>query len=341
MSTMSTTAPPVYDLSAVDRADRLPSFIGVAHGPTGKVFAEPVDVVEAIEQSGLDYIVQVTKDPVLAPISVSGGTVNIVMEGYRGVIRLNADGTRGPLGVVKSAYRTCQNGDAFTFAQSLIDDWDANVVAAAAHGNPVGARAYLALLLPDTLMVGGQDPHDVYVIVENSHDGSSALTARVAPIRRASGAEISAPLAGAPMRYALRHTGDLGAKMRDAAGTMQTVRKWTETYEQTTWALLAERMTRAQFEDFARKVFPTPAGSNENTAARWAERREALTAIFTKTPDQAFGSGTRYAAFTALCEYVDFHAATRGGDPTAIRRARVLEGRAAKTKALAWEVLAR
>ena len=318
--------------------DRTPYFIRAADG-TGKVFDEPIDVIDAIEASGLDYIVTVTDEDVLAPVSIAGGTVNITMTGHRGVIRVNSDGSRGPLGVVKSAFRACQNSDGFEFAQSLIDDYDANVIAAAAHGNPLGSRAYLALRLNETLMAGGRDPHDVYVIVTNAHDGNAALTARVAPIRRETEAEVATAFAGAPMSYTLRHTGDLNAKMRDAVGTMSMVRHWVSTYESATFALLAEPMSDAEFADFTKRVLPTPAGSKDRGAQQWAERRATLTHLFTKAPSQAFGRGTRYAAFTAFCEYIDYYSATRGGDPADVRADRLLTGRAARMKADAWKSL--
>ena len=320
---------------------KVPAFVGAAYNGHGVVFDEPVDVVDAIIQSGLDYTVAVTSEDVTAPMQVTGGSVNVTMTGFRGVVRLNADGTRSGLGVVKTSYRTCQNADAFDFAQSLLDDFDANVVAAAAYGEPVGARAYLALRLPNTLMAGGQDPHDVYVIVSNSHDGSSALTARVAPIRRVNNVEITAPFAGAPMSYTLRHTGDLGAKFRDAAATMSTVRRWIDTYESATFALLAESMSTDQFVTFAKTVLPTPRGASDKSAAQWSERRAALLGLYEKGASQGFGRGTRYAAFTAFCEYVDHYSVTRGGDPTTIRHERLLTGRAARAKSDAWQVLTR
>lgn len=337
IATMPTNHP--SDDRDAELRDRLPYFFGAAR-QHGKVFHEPVDVVDAIEASGLDYIVAVSAEDVLAPVAVPGGVVNITMTGHKGVIRVNSDGTRGPLGVVKSAFRACQNSDGFEFAQSLIDDFDANVVAAAAYGNPIGSRAYLALRLNQTLMAGGKDPHDVYVIVTNAHDGNAALTARVAPIRRSTQAEITTSFAGAPMSYTLRHTGDLTAKMRDAVGTMSMVKRWISTYESATFALLAEPMGDVEFQNFAKRVLPTPSGAKERAAQQWAERRATLTHLFEKAPSQAFGRGTRYAAFTAFCEYVDYYSATRGGDPADVRAERLLSGRAARMKADAWSALA-
>lgn len=331
------TMPPAAADDGTSR-DRVPYFIRAAAGP-GKVFDEPVDVVDAIEESGLDYIVTVSDLDVIAPVQIPGGTTNIEMTGHKGVIRVNSDGTRGPLGVVKSAFRACQNSDGFEFAQALLDDYDADVVAAAAHGNPLGSRAYLALRLNETLMAGGQDPHDVYVIVTNAHDGNAALTARVAPIRRTTQAEVATALVGAPMSYNLRHTGDLAGKMSDAVGTMRMVRHWIETYESATFALLAEPMSQSEFGTFAKRVLPTPSGSKERAAKTWAARRATLIHLFEKAPTQAFGRGTRYAAFTAFCEYVDYHSSTRGGDPADVRADRLLTGRAARMKADAWKAL--
>lgn len=336
--TASTLTPQTPAVEAATPAAPRPYFVRATHG-RGKVFTEPVDVVDAITQSGLDYVVTLTDDDVIAPMTVPGGTVHVPMTGFKGVVRVNPDGGRSALGVVKSAYRICQNVDAFDFAQSLLDDFDANVVAAAADGNPLGARAYLALRLPQTLMAGGQDPHDVYVIVTNSHDGSSALTARVSAIRRVNGVEVVGTFVGAPMAYTIRHSGDVGAKMREAIETMETVNAWVQTYERATYALLGERMTEVEFDQFAKKVLPTPSGSSERAAQQWADRRLTLRRLFTDMPAQAFGRGTRYAAFMAFCEYVDRHAPTRGGDPDTVRIDRLLSGRATRAKEAAWKAL--
>lgn len=316
---------------------RLPSFIEAAQ-TEGKVFDEPVDVFDAIEQSGLNYVVAVTED-VQAPIQTPGGTVSVPMTGWKGVIRVNPDGSRGPLGVVKNVWRPCQNADGFDFAQSLVDDYGANIVAAATYGKPRGAQAYLALQLPNTMMAGGSDPHDIYVIVTNAHNGNASLTARVAPIRRSTGSEIATDLLGASMTYTVRHSGDIEAKFQAEVRTMGMVTKWIETYEAASYALLGERMDAAQFKEFAEQMLPTPRGASERQAESWAGRRRALTDLFENAPGQAFGRGTRYAAFTAFCEFIDFYSPARGGNPQGRRSTRVLEGRAGREKAKAWKVL--
>lgn len=85
------------------------------------------------------------------------------MPDHRTVIRVDEDGTRTGLAVMKTRYRIVQNEEGFAFAQSLVDDFSAKAVAVAAYGKPVGARAFIALRLERAMLINDTDVHHIYV----------------------------------------------------------------------------------------------------------------------------------------------------------------------------------
>lgn len=329
---------PAANAAALFTGNRLPAFIGIAQ-VTGMVARDEMTVSEAITAAGLDFTVTRHEGQANVPLP-GGGTLALPQDGYWSTVRNNPDGSHAFLGMVKGRYQTIQNSDAFAFGQHLIDEYGANVAAAASFGKPLGTRTFLALALTETLNVAGQDPHDLYLLIGNSHDGSTGLTAAIVPIRRASMGEVVTNMAHAPQRWTLRHSGDIAGKFAEAVHTMQMVKQWIATYQRMTYNLLGTHMTVSEFEDFARRLLPTPRNAGKRSAETWANRRRVLVDLFENAPTNSFGRGTRYAAFCAVNEYVDHFAATRGGDPTQVRYARNLGGQAVRFKERAWAMLA-
>ncbi|MDN5892881.1 MAG: DUF945 domain-containing protein [Nocardioides sp.] len=318
--------------------ERLPAFLGVAK-VDGIVARESMSVQEALVEAGLNFTVSLHEGQTNVPIA-GGGTLTLPQEGHWSTVRSDPDGTKTFFGVVRSRYKQVQNTDAFAFGQHLIDDFGANVAAAAGHGKPIGVRTFLGLRLSETLNVAGQDPHDLYLLIGNSHNGDTGVTAAIVPIRRANMGEVVTSIPTVPQRWTLRHSGDVGGKMAEAIHTHKMVKSWMATYQRLTYELLGTRMSVTEFEQFTHRLLPTPRNAGKRSAATWAERRRLLVDLFSNAPTTSFGRGTRYAAVCAVNEYLDHFAATRGGDPKEVRYARNLAGQSVRTKELAWNLLA-
>lgn len=316
---------------------RLPAFIGVAH-TRGYVPLTTVSVTEALAAARLNFIV--TKAPVQAHPFAPNGTQPVPMVDHQATIRTNPDGSRQGLGIVKGRYQVVQNADAFAFGQHLVDEYGANVAAAAAYGKPVGAQTYLALRMQQTLDVGGSDTHDLYVLIRNSHDGSTCVNASIVPIRRVSVSEVATNIPQVPQRWKLRHSGDIAYKFQEATHTMRMVHQWVSTYRKVTYQLLSTPMSDDEFAAFTHRLLPTPRNAGRRSASTWATRRSLLHDLFTHAPTCSFGRHTRYAAVCAVNEYTDHYAAARSGNPTEARYLRNLGGQASQFKQRAWDLLA-
>ena len=100
--------------------------------------------------------------------------------GYYATVRQD---TEDELGVVGERYRIVQNHGAFAFVDQLLGSAIHFETAGSLHG---GWRVWVLATLPEHVEVGG-DAVRPYVLLMNSHDGSTAVVAETTPVRVVAG----------------------------------------------------------------------------------------------------------------------------------------------------------
>ena len=150
------------------------------HGLGAVLEEPPTTIAEAIERSGLGWRVE------REPIALDRGDVATANDwwlprceeipGWWANVRQD---TRQVLGIVGERYRIVQNIEAFQFVDQLIGSAMHFETAGSLHG---GRRVWVLAQLPEHIEVGG-DPVRPYVLLMNSHDGSTAVVAASTPIR--------------------------------------------------------------------------------------------------------------------------------------------------------------
>lgn len=108
-----------------------------------------------------------------------------------------------PLGVVKERYTPVQNIDAFNFFDNAIGKDKAIWYTAGSLG--AGQRVFVAAKLPDTILIDG-DPVDNYLVIMNSHDGSTGLKIMLTPVRIFCTNCLNAAIRSADKYISFRHT---------------------------------------------------------------------------------------------------------------------------------------
>lgn len=141
----------------------------------------PASVAEAIEAAGLGWSV------VKKPLVIDRGPdwqLDVLrykkVHGYYATVRQD---TEDELGVVGERYRIVQNHEAFAFVDQLLGSAIHFETAGSLHG---GRRVWVLATLPEHVEVGG-DAVRPYVLLMNSHDGSTAVVAATTPIRVVTG----------------------------------------------------------------------------------------------------------------------------------------------------------
>lgn len=131
---------------------------------------EPATAHEAINAAGLDYEVELTRLVTVNDIPIPH-KLAVVREDSHAI-----------LGVVGNTYRPVQNRECFGFLDAVVADGSLRYHTAGALGK--GERVWMLAKLPDDIRVKNSDDiTEKYLLLSNSHDGSSSLRVFFTPIR--------------------------------------------------------------------------------------------------------------------------------------------------------------
>jgi phage/plasmid-like protein (TIGR03299 family) len=248
-----------------------------------------------------------------------------------------------PLAPVTSRYGVIQDEVAAQLAVDVVDAADAVIETAVLTHK--GARAFFVARLPEEIRLAGRESERVqlYLIVHNSHDGSSPLQATATPVRAEcdNTQRFAFAMAGALGTgvYKLRHTRNAAARINDVRQAIGLTYQYTELLDQTAKELLAKPMTRADLNAFLETLLPTPKDAHDSDKrVPHAIARRTIQSLHNNSPTVEPIRGTAWGALQAVVEYSDHY---RLGRNTARATAeehrlnRILTGSALNQRALA------
>lgn len=209
---------------------------------------------EALRLSGLDW--EVTTEPVL-----TGGVVRREIPGYQCVIRTRDE---VPLGVVGERYVPIQNKDAFSFMDSVLQSGQAKYETAGSLRG--GRRVWMLATLPGEIRVGKDDITKKFLLLVNSHDGSTALRMLMTPVR----VVCSNTLRFAMQNHegdgvSIRHTRSATQRVQEAQRTLGLANSFYDNFEKVAQRLVASPYSDAQMQAMVKTVFPVKEGEEPST----------------------------------------------------------------------------
>jgi len=208
------------------------------HG-LGQYVSEAMTSEQAIELGGLNYTVE--KRPLYAP--GWEGTM-VEAEGHYGNVRTD---TNDILGIVKGRYRIVQNKDAFGFFDTIIDKGEAIFETAGALGK--GERIFVTAKLPEDMLVHGEKV-EKYIMLTNSHDGTSTIIAGFTPIRVVCNNTLTAALKNIDNKVSISHTASAESRLKEASRVMGIASRYMDEVNMT-----FESMTTRKLSDLEMKYF--------------------------------------------------------------------------------------
>lgn len=271
------------------------------HG-LGTRLDEPATAREAIEAAGLDY---------LAELKSIKTTDDVPVPSRRAVVRSDSGDV---LGVVGNSYVPVQNYQAFGFLDAIVADGSLRYHTAGALGK--GERVWMLAKLPDDIRVKGSDDiTEKYLLLSNSHDGSSSLRVHFTPIRVVCSNTLAiAARSGQGQGVSIIHKGDLATKVRQAQTVLGLATRFYDNVQEQIDRLARHYPSQRQLEEYFRQVYPD---SPEGPSTRAKNIREEFLRLF----EQGIGHDmpeirhTTWTALNAVTEYVDHYRSTRGKTP--------------------------
>ena len=268
------------------------------HG-TGTKLDAPATALEAIEVAGLDY------DVTLSDLTTSEG---IPVPSRKAVVRTD---TNDVLGVVGNSYVPVQNCQAFGFLDAIAAEGGIRYHTAGALRR--GERIWLLGKLPGSIRVkNSEDVTEKYLLLSNSHDGASALRVFFTPIRVCCANTLAmADRNGKTEGIAIRHQGNLPAKVREAQEVLGLARRYYDDLEIRLDFLAGHQPTAVQLGRYYEALYPDPA---DGSSTRARNVRDTLYNLFERGKGQEIPAirHSSWAAFNAVTEFVDHHRSSRG-----------------------------
>jgi phage/plasmid-like protein (TIGR03299 family) len=300
------------------------------HGLGAVLDRPPATIAEAIEASGLGWRV------VREPIAVDRGDAATVddwweprceeIPGYYATVRQD---TRAVLGIVGERYRIVQNHEAFAFVDQLLGSSLQFETAGSLNG---GRRVWVLATLPEHVEVGG-DPVRPYVLLMNSHDGSTAVIAATTPVRVVCMNTLNWGLQRARQRFSIRHTEQISRRVHEARRVLDLSIDYYAQFRTVGNRLASEQCSERQLQKVLDELYPS--GTEDSLTDRTRKTREQvkdrILELFVRGDTQGNAPGSKWAAVNAIVEYGDWHRPIRRGGE---RFARAVDDGAHKTRAL-------
>jgi phage/plasmid-like protein (TIGR03299 family) len=300
------------------------------HGLGAVLDRPPATIAEAIEASGLGWRV------VREPIAVDRGDAATVddwweprceeIPGYYATVRQD---TRAVLGIVGERYRIVQNHEAFAFVDQLLGSSLHFETAGSLNG---GRRVWVLATLPEHVEVGG-DPVRPYVLLMNSHDGSTAVIAATTPVRVVCMNTLNWGLQRARQRFSIRHTEQISRRVHEARRVLDLSIDYYAQFRTVGNRLASEQCSERQLQKVLDELYPS--GTEDSLTDRTRKTREQvkdrILELFVRGDTQGNAPGSKWAAVNAIVEYGDWHRPIRRGGE---RFARAVDDGAHKTRAL-------
>lgn len=274
----------------------------------GTQLSSPPTAQEAIKAAKLDWTV--SEQPML----ISGNGYTHVIPDRHAIVRDDLLQTKEcpVLGVVGKVYAPLQNYEAFSFFDPIIESKNATYETAGALGN--GERVWILAKLRDSIVVGKHDQTDKYLLLSNSHDGTSSVQIKFTPIRVVCQNTLTMALQdGKSIRVS--HTRDLHERLENARDTLHRVNRRYAEIESAFQQFALISLARSRLDDYLHLVFPDPELPDEPTreyesklkvARNDRQQSEILFAEGRGNKEDGV-AGTLWAAYNGVTEYVDYY----------------------------------
>jgi phage/plasmid-like protein (TIGR03299 family) len=260
----------------------------------GRRLDKPATAAEAMEAANLDYTV--VKKPLKAIIH------NKHYADVPNAFATVRTDTNVVLGVVGSRYEPVQNRDAFSFFDPLVDRSEAIYHTAGVLGT--GSKIWLLAKLPDYIRVGKKaDPVEKFVLLYNSHDGSSVVRCKLTPIRVVCNNTLTAALSGAEQEVRIRHTPSAAEKLQEAHKLLGLTNQLYTQLDYIFNRMALRKLSPQQLVEYCKTLVPDNPEAENNT--RTENIRNQILYLHDDIPEAKMHKGTLFGALNAISEYTD------------------------------------
>lgn len=245
-----------------------------------------------------------------------------IPEGYRSsmanqlVVRTNPfDSGTDVLAVVGDRYKVVQNEQLFDFADGILDggaEWES------AGSIKNGRVVFGSLTVPREFILDPQGANDktvTYLLVHTSHDGSTAISANITPVRVVCQNTLNMAINGSKQSFKIRHTATVEGKIEEARRVLGLTFAHMDSFESIAKSLFETKVTDAQWNKLISELYPIEDGASKTAQTRHDQKVDTLQALWKTSPTNATIKNTAWGALNTLTERIDyFRTGRKGGE---------------------------
>lgn len=262
------------------------------HG-LGTVVEEELTAAEALKTAGLDW--EVILAPAIAEVPGVGDQPTnafFPMTLIDGQYQFVGNATR----VVSSKYQLFQNVSAFSFLDNLVDQGLKYQTAGSLRNR---AWVWATAKLPQSILLAGEEEHDVYLLISNSHDGTKAVRVDVTPVRVVCQNTLNFAWGSSRRSWSARHLSSIEGRVEEARRTLDLSFAYLDD-----WKLHAELLLATVFDD---KQLITLLDDVVEDSPRADIHKDTIRQLFAESPTikGTIAEGNAWGAVNAIGEYYD------------------------------------
>jgi phage/plasmid-like protein (TIGR03299 family) len=213
------------------------------------------------------------------------------------------------LAVVGERYKVLQNEELFDFGDHLGDGARWETAGSLRDGRVVfGSMALERETVLDP--TGVADKVNTYLLINTSHDGSTAVQASVTPVRVVCANTLAVALRGAKQSFKMRHTQSLDGRVAAAREAIGLANSFMDKFDEMAHAMIQTEITKDTFNKIVAAAYPMPEKDTKGAVTKWSNKVDLLDEIYTGDYNGMI-AGTAWGAWNALTERLDWYRTAR------------------------------
>jgi phage/plasmid-like protein (TIGR03299 family) len=220
----------------------------------------------------------------------------------------------------RTRLRAPANAEAFEFFDPLVQSGDAVYETAGALGK--GERVWVLARLNGELAIAEGDPTRRYLLLSNSHDGTSSVQMKITAVRVVCNNTLTLALReGGTIR--IRHDRDLWSGLDEAKALLGVIESTFDRLEQSFLAMAGARALDDAVNQYLAMVFPYPQDRADRLAAKRVDRQRKCAFHLSKHGkgnENPKVQGTVWAAYNGVTELIDHGKMAKVGADHSSRR---------------------
>ena len=220
---------------------------------------------------------------------------------------------------VGDQYVPLQNVEAFSFFDSIVGDGQAIYHTAGALRQ--GDRIWILAKLPQSFSILGMDDIDPYLLLTNSHNGSSSIQALLTLTRVVCANTLRMAMSSGLREVKIRHTASAKHNLKEAAELLGIATRSMKEAETVFTDMARVQINSGKLQSYFTDIYKAPEPGSDGkvpirTANNYENRMNTLTSIFERGSgaDLQTTRGTLFGAFNAVTDYVDHYARGKDAD---------------------------